>query len=252
MHRVSWTAYLTPAIGYRQFSTDRGHHGSPTLSDPVQSSSFYFLAARRIEKVTYRHRPDWNWSAGVGVSYPLSAKWSLESGLEMTKTGYRVQVYDASPAYVQAYNAVPVSASNDRANSGLMSYGSNAATSGPTYYHIRYLSAEIPLEIHRNFGNPDRVSLDVGAGPALSFLAESRSLIFAPSSGRYYANKHELSKTRAGLRLETGVLVPVARHIRLSAGPALEYQLTSSYRQEEPVQEHPYYVGLQLGLRWKR
>lgn len=252
-HRLSWGFYLTPAVGYRVFNLPTAHHGAPQMSVPPSSypsTSFNYLAARARTKITYDHHAEWNWSAGAQLYYAFPGKWSVQSGLSLSQTGYKMAVYEASAAYVNPNGTASLADRSNTVNSGTTSYDLSAAASKPSYFHNRYLSLEIPLMIHRSFGAPENVSFDLGAGAGISYLAASKSLIFSPATGRYFSDKHSLRDVNATLHLETGILIPVGAKVRLSAGPSVQYQMTSTYKHYNLVKEHPYFVGLQLGMKW--
>lgn len=255
-HRLSWGIYVTPSIGYRTFTSGIHHSDVPPMSmdpsPPGSGAALNFFTYRRSVPITYQQRPEWNWAAGVQVFYALCDQWSLQSGLALTQTGYQARIYDASPAHVNQDGTAQPADAGMPVNSGSMSYGSSAVTPKARDFHIRYLSVELPVMVHRSLRSSGRVSFDLGAGAGLTYLAASRSLIYSPVTGRYFSDARYLRDVNANLHLEAGIVIPATRNLWLTAGPAVQYQVGSSYKGYDQVREHPYFVGLQVGLKWVR
>jgi hypothetical protein len=251
--RLSWGVYLTPGIGYRVFSTRLPHQTNTMNMDPGTSGSrpgLTYLTARRPVQITYEHRPERSWAAGARVYYRLTDAWSLQSGVSVSQTGYRARVYEASAAYVNRSGVAQPADAGRTVNSGAMSYAASATIPKTSDFNVRYLAIEVPVMVHRSIPARGSLAIDLGAGAGLSYLAGSNSLIYSPVSGRYFSDERCLRDLNADLHLEASLAIPVSRHLHLTAGPAVQYQATSSYKGYNLVREHPYFAGLQLGAKW--
>jgi len=251
--RLSWGVYLTPGIGYRTFSTRRPHESSTMNMDPGSSGSrpgLTYFTSRRQTRITYHHSPQQSWAVGARVYYRLNDAWSLQSGLSVSQTGYQARVYEASAAYVDRSGMAQPADAGRPVNSGAMSYAASAVIPKTNEFDVRYLAIEVPAMVHRSIHTRGSLSIDLGAGAGLSYLAGSNSLIYSPVSGRYFSDERRLRDLNADLHLEASLVIPASRHLHFTVGPALQYQASSSYKGYNLVREHPYILGMQLGAKW--
>lgn len=243
--KIRITLFYTPAVGYRFLKKEEtGVSFSVQQAQALNS----FASQSRSPRVEFDQRPDWAWSVGAHLSFPVGRSWSVQTGLALTKTGYGMEVFNAIPTDVRQDGLAYAPTSGNGFNSSYSSYQRAAAVQEPTYFHNRYLTGEIPLMMKRQFGNPRKVTLEIGAGVGFSYMLASNALIYSPKSGRYFSHKQYLRAFNGNLHFQSNILVPLAPGFRLSVGPSVQYQVLSTYQHYKLVNEHPYLLGIQTGL----
>ena len=248
--------FFTPGVSYRTLKT--GTTPSPAMnSAPVQNFTNGQLVSQDVVmRVNAREKPmqqkqGWGWGSGLRLALHLPENWILQTGLSLRQTNYEVTAYQQNPAYVTSEGAIaelPAPVTNS-------SYARYAAGYGqpqrPTTLENRYLSTELPLLVGKRFGHPDAFSFTVLAGAGLTYLLQSNSVMYAPASQRYFYDKSYLSPFNSSLILEASMHIPLSRNLGFSIGPALQYQMFSSYKDYSAVKEYPYLIGLKTAFLLK-
>lgn len=245
--KAAFGFFFTPSAGYRIW---KNNAGSPVAAASPRLS---FLAATRPPTpVKLRQEPDFGWTAGAQVMLPVGGPWLFRSGLSVSRTGYRLMAYGAYPAYVRGNGTVSYTAVDGHNNSFYAADRSQAMSSRPSFVHVRYLTAGIPLMLAGEFGRPGNLSYTITGGAVLGWVLSSDPVIYSPDSKRYFTGSRYVRRFRTGLNLEALVNVPLHGALQISTGPSLQYQLSSSYRNYPQVKEHPYLLGISAGLQWRR
>lgn len=238
--------FYAPSLGYR---TLKGASG--IMTNNSSSALDQFGSSSAVSHL--KQQPEWSWSAGARIIFPLGKSWSLQTGLSAAEMNYRIAAYGTYPVYIQnnaaaySYYAMP-----GRQVSS-MSVNAFAATRAQlSYLHNSYITSEIPLLINKRFGNPHGITINLGAGAGFSYFFHSNPIIYSSSSGRYFVDDHYIRPVDANFHFETSVLIPLSTHLKLELGPSFQYQILSSYKHYPAIKEHPYLLGLKTGLQWIR
>lgn len=256
--KLSWQFYFTPGVSYRNFTLNKTKTSSQDLSStsnsPMQGNNpNSTIAARRPSPKKIEHRKDWGWEAGVRASLNLEKDWIVQTGLSVARLGYSIHAFGSYPVYVSnSGNASITNAAG--ANSYYTSYFLNAtAAAAPapsaTFLQNRYLMAELPLLVGKQFGEPGKTNFVVLAGPGLAYLLGSSSIIYAPGPGRYFTNKDYLKPLNLNIRLEASFHIHLNKYLQITVGPSFQYQLLSTYKDYPQVKEHPYLIGIKTGIQ---
>lgn len=194
-------------------------------------------------------RPEWSWSTGARIGFPFGNTWSFQTGLSISEFNYHIRTYGTYPVstfYTYRQNTVT-------ANRPLSSTNLNVlAMSRPKAVWVSnsYSFAEVPFLIQKGFGNPNKISFNIGAGAGISYLFHSNAIIYSPTSGVYFKDGHFLKSFNSELYLETTMLIPLSPKWKIEIGPSIEYQIFSSYKNYPRMKEHPYLMGIRTGLQW--
>lgn len=240
---ITYTASLTSGVGYRILHA----HSSPNYSQQMDNTLGAFAVVRN-NKID--QKPDWNMSAEFRVAIPFGQRWSFQTGLSVLRTGYRVKAFGTYPAYIRTDGSYSLSGSTANTNSYYALNARLAPTQKPAYIRNRYLFGELPLMIGYQFGQPDKVHIDVSFGGGLLYLINSSPIIYSPSSGRYFTDKALLKPVNGILRTEAEVVFSFSKKMNFIVGPSLQYQMLSSYKNYPQVKEYPYAAGIKIGLQW--
>lgn len=260
-NKITFGIYFTPGVSYRTLKTGGAPSSSsgrmmaspsPPNTDIVQSGNVQeFASSMRINTTDkpLQQKQSWGWGSGIRVALHLPDNWLLQSGLSLRHTNYAITAYRQDPTYVYNNGTASTLAAAPLANSNYAQYASRyAATDQATTLENTYLSTELPLLIGRRFGSPDAFSVTVLAGAGLTYLLHANSVMYAPNSQRYFTDEDYLSPFNSSLILEANMNIPLGERLGFSIGPALQYQLFSSYKSYDPVKEFPYLIGLKTAF----
>ncbi|TAM99351.1 MAG: hypothetical protein EPN39_06805 [Chitinophagaceae bacterium] len=250
LHRKpAFEIFYAPSLGYRTLTKGT----SAIMTNSSSSALDQFGSSSAVSHL--KQQPEWSWSAGARIVFPLGKSWSLQTGLSATEMNYRIAAYGTYPVYIQnnanaasySYYAMP-----GRQVSSLGVNAFAAARPQLSYLHNSYITGEIPLLINKQFGNPHSITINLGAGAGLSYFFHSSPVIYSPSPGRYFMDDRYIRPVNANFHVETSVLIPLGSHLKLDFGPSFQYQVLSSYKNYPVIKEHPYLLGLKTGLLWGR
>lgn len=247
LHRgIAFKIFYAPGMGYRTLTK-----GSPGMMPA--NSSFYLNQSNSLSSAlsNLKQQPAWSWSAGAGITFPLGKAWSLQTGISVSQINYGITAYGTYPGYIRNNNSY-YAASPARSFSFLSTNALTAARPPVSHLHNSYLMGEIPSLINKEFGNPHRVVIRIGAGAGLSYLFHSSPVIYSPSSGRYFTGSYYIRNLNGDLHIETSLLIPLTDQLKIDIGPSFQYQILSSYKNYPAIKEHPYFLGLKTGLQWGR
>lgn len=250
--KPSFEIFYSPSLGYRTLakgsSRMMANSSYPSIGQSVSLSQSPSPALSSLKQ-----QPEWSWSAGARIIFPLRKSWSLQTGLSAAEMNYRIAAYGTHPVYIQnnaatySYYAMP---GRSISTMGINAFA--AARSPQSYLHNNYIIGEIPLLVNKQFGNPHGVTFNLGAGAGLSYLFHSAPVIYSPFSGSYLTDNRYIRSVNGDFLMEASLLIPLSAHLKLGIGPSFQYQILSSYKNYTAVKEHPYLIGLKTGLQLDR
>lgn len=195
------------SYGYGNLGSSLGHDaGTPSEID--------HLSVERKLKNIHHHRPV---SIGLALSYPLTDRWFLESGLMYS---YLRSEYDLSPGCPLSY----------------MVDGKEFVSSGKDGgQRLHFIG--IPLKVGYRFTTPSRFSVSLSAG------AMAERCVY----GEWLGNKVPVGGTQFSAVASTAVQYRMAERLSLFLSPEWSYYFTETglptYRTETP-----FSMTLRLGL----
>jgi hypothetical protein len=213
------------------------------LMDYATPSNPQFNFGENIALRKNLERADVDWSGGFLLDYRISKKWMISSGLMMTNF---TQQFDYNT--VAATNPI-----NPNETLGPV-YTMDSVITGNGYTNrIKYSWTEIPLMINYNVRKGERWDLDVQAGA-------SYAIINGVDAGMVsYDNKgvFALKDKNAFPQIKNSVFVSLMPQVSYRFGdnvsvgfvPTFKYSVASMIGNDRWVQQHPYFVGLNICLR---
>lgn len=165
---------------------------------------------------------DYSYWAGIYGEKQLSARWSVDIGLNLHYYSFRfetnnpVNVFAPSSASLFTSTTLTYTASPATANS---------ADGVQTYYN-RYYYLEAPITVQWKVNRSRTLPLFWRGGAVFSYLMSSNGLYYDYSSGSYEKDNGVLRRTQAGVNSGLMVGFPV-RGVQIQAGPEVQYSLTS-------------------------
>ncbi|MES2559059.1 MAG: hypothetical protein V4590_04930 [Bacteroidota bacterium] len=189
-------------------------------------------------------RPDLDWSGGFLIDYRISNKWMLSTGLMMVNFNQQFHYDTLQPT-------VPV---NPNETFGAVYESTDSVITGNGYSNrIKYSWTEIPLFINYNVHRGQRWDIDLQAGVGYAFV----STVDAGMVGQDNKGVFALKDKSAFPQIKNSVFVSVMPQISYKFGqnvsvgfvPTFKYSATSMIGNERWVQQHPYFVGVNLCLR---
>jgi hypothetical protein len=165
---------------------------------------------------------DYSYWAGIYGEKQLSARWSVDIGLNLHYYSFRLEtnnpVNDFAPSSTSLFTATTLTYT---ANS------TNAYSAGgmQTYYN-RYYFLEAPVTVQWRVNHSRTLPLFWRGGAVFSYLMSSDGLYYDNSSGTYEKDNRVVRRTQAGVNSGLMVGLPV-RGVQIQAGPEVQYSLTS-------------------------
>ncbi|HLR37539.1 MAG TPA: outer membrane beta-barrel protein [Chitinophagaceae bacterium] len=260
---IAFSAYFAPGMSYRKLDVNPVSPDRRFASGAVQNQTLVQLSERQQETPSQQgsaqqlqQSRDWGWGAGLRMEVTLHKKWEFETGLALQKTSYNITAYKPSSLADRdgqaRYMMVEPLTVRDNSISNFAASSDMNPDNNKVAFDNQYLRAELPLLIGYNFGNPDKLSLSVMTGVGLTYLMNANAMEYDAGQNRYFTNPEtgkDLRAWNSNLMLEISMDVPLSQHLGFSIGPSLEYQLMSSYKDNNAVAEFPYQIGMKAAIQ---
>lgn len=241
--KAKWQVFITPTVTYRKLNENKQFINS-ARSNMSPSSLTYSPDLNNI--VT--HRPDLGLQLGISMSYPLSKKLALITGLQFNISKYDIWAYNY-PSEVAT-----VALAND--------YGGTSTVSTVTNYRIVgvnrankanwlrnfYYSASLPVGLEYKVFKTKRASMGVAATFQPTYVLGNRAYVISTD----YKNYMEVPSLTRKWNINAGFEAFAGFNVGKTSwriGPQARYQTLSSFKKEYPVQEHLFDYGLKLGIQ---
>jgi hypothetical protein len=165
-------------------------------------------------------KADYSYWAGIYGEKQLSARWSVDIGLNLHY--YSVRVQTNNPVYA------PTSASLFTSTTFTYSLdsGNTNPNAGVQTYYNRYYFLEVPVTAQWKLNRSRSLPLFLRGGAVLSYLMSSNGLYYDNSSGTYKRDNGVVRRAQAGVNSGLMVGLPV-KGVQIQAGPEVQYALSS-------------------------
>ncbi len=185
---------------------------------------------------------DYSYWAGIYGEKQLSARWSVDIGLNLHYYSVRFQTNNPVNAYA------PTSASLFASTTVTYALGSGNVNpnDGVQTYDNRYYFLEVPVTAQWKLNHSRSLPLFWRGGAVLSYLMSSNGLYYDNSSGTYKRDNGVVRRAQAGINSGLMVGLPV-RGVQVQAGPELQYALTSMLTTGSGG-GHLFYGGMRVAL----
>ncbi|GAA4301482.1 hypothetical protein [Compostibacter hankyongensis] len=251
--KARWEFFATPAVSYRTFSTAGRPDPTPAAADVTYAISglprMATTAPEEISKV-YHHQ-NLGIHAGVHTLLPISGRWSLLTGVSLSKTGYDISANRTRPLSVQVTQSTGSMHTVSRRSAFSANSTGSLSEGEPITLHNNYFEAGVPVLLRWEMPlDRNGYSIGISSGVAVNYLLNRHINIFAPEMGRYFSDPSLVRPWNGTFMTNILFAFPLEGSMKLEAGPMVYYQLMSTYKKGYPVNEHPFATGLQLSLQW--
>jgi len=216
------------------------------MSVPGPYTSLYpnttnYTIVSSAKRYSSTSKPDLSYWAGVFAEKPLSARWSVDLGLNLHY--YSTRLY----ATQVANNYAPTAATLLTASAITYTTSNTApASGGEQSYTNRYYYLELPVAAQWQVNQSRKVPIFWRGGVVLSYLMASDALYYDDLSGSYYRDNSVARKVQASVASGLMVGLPI-RSVRIQVGPEVQYGLTSMLSTGSSS-SHLFYGGMRVAL----
>lgn len=218
------------------------HLSYTTYGAPKESSSLNF--EKNIELRKELERPDIDWAGGFLLDYRINNKWMLSSGIAMVNFSQKFE-YDIEKAQdPNVKNEVNAPTTNP----------ADSFVAGNTYSNrIKFSWTEIPLYVNYTIMQKNGWNIDMQAGVSYAFINTVDGGMIGYDNKGVLVLKGEESfpniKNTVFVTAMPQVSYQFAPSISLGLVPTVKYSLTSIIGNEYWIQQHPYFIGMNICLR---
>jgi hypothetical protein len=220
-----------------------GAHVSFTTYDaPKEAGSLNF--ERNIELRKELERPTVDWSGGFLVDYRLNKKWMLSSGVMMVNFKQKFEYTIEKALDPAVNNEVGAPTSNP---------GDSFVVGNDYSNQIRYSWTEIPLYVNYTITNKGKWNLDMQAGVSYAFINTIDGGMIGYDNKGVLLLKDKTSfpgiQNTVYITAMPQLSYQFAPSVAVGFVPTVKYSLTSIVGNDRWIQQHPYFIGLNICLR---
>ncbi len=189
-------------------------------------------------------RPAMDWSGGITIDYRLNKKWMVSGGLMMVNFNQEFN-YDISTATQPADpNEVGAPVTNP----------SDSFIVGNKYSNrIKYSWTEIPVLVNYTIRKGKRVDIDIQAGASYAFISTiDGGMVSYDNKGALILNSKEsfpYIQNTFFASLMPQVSYKFGQAVSVGLAPTVKYSITSIIGNNNWIQQHPYFIGMNICLR---
>jgi hypothetical protein len=228
--------YVTPSIGYRTLNKLRDNKGySIPTSSFAPSISIANVDAQPLDEKAL------NLEAGASMSYKLSKRFYLKTGLQVNYTNFVSKVNDLGH---------PIQSSLSRAGTQQNAYRSSQYTTskGSTDLNKTNFQVAIPIGVDFRIMGNDKVKWFIGTTFQPTYIVSGNAYVISQDGKNYINEKSLLRKINFNTALESYLSIKTSNNIILNVGPQVRYQLLSTFKKDYNYTENRYNVGIKIGV----
>jgi hypothetical protein len=169
-------------------------------------------------------------AVGMNINRYFGSKISVGAGIHYVYMSNRIEI--GSPVDSAYYD--------NRQQQMVTRTAYNGSGNNGESFHNRYHLLQVPLEFNWNIDRKEKISWN--AGVAIGYLVGSDAMQYNKQAGVYYRDNDALRKWQAGIFSGVQYNFREVKGIRYSAGPFIQYQLTSL--EVEHTNKHQLLVGI--------
>lgn len=221
--------------------------GHNALVADVAENRFTVPNSNASAPVVYKSSPvekGFSFSAGAFLHRDISRRFSIVTGLRYNYASNHNQVgrrVDSS-----------VTVQNTSGSMKLNQYYRSAGTTKTTKYTNRYHFVELPLTLHVQLNNSNRLAVLWNGGLSLSYLVSTNALHFDSRTGIYYRDNSLFNKLQASFSTGFSVSMFSKSSMPVHIGPQVQYGLTNLLQKEISDSRHLLYFGLNTRFYLKK
>jgi hypothetical protein len=188
--------------------------------------------------------------AGIYGEKQLSARWSVDIGLNLHYYSVRFETNNEVSLYTPSSSSLFVSSPYTYTpTSSIVSSRTGTQSSYSSYYYYyynRYYFLEVPATVQFRLNHSSTLPLFWRGGAVFSWLMSSNGLYYDNSTGTYGKGNGLVRRAQAGVNSGLMVGLPV-KGVQIQAGPEVQYAL-SSMLTAGPGGGHMLYGGMRVAL----
>jgi hypothetical protein len=255
--RHPWMAGFAAGGGAALIHTATGNplaYSSPAYSSLTLSSGYAsqtsLPASGGSKQIMNDVMAGYSYWAGIYGEKQLSARWSVDIGLNLHYYSVRFETNNEIPLYTPSSSSLFVSTPYTYAPiPSVASSRAGAQTSYSSYYYYydnRYYFLEVPATVQYRLNHSRTLPLFWRGGAVFSWLMSSNGLYYDNSTGSYEKGNGLVRRAQAGVNSGLMVGLPI-RGVQIQAGPEVQYALTSMLT-AGPGGGHMVYGGMRVAL----
>lgn len=233
---------FAPSISYRSFNYSTADIAGAAYKD----ETYYVFGMTQ----SYRNNSDRmisTYSAGVDVGVAVNDRFTISTGLYYSVYGESISISTIPE------DDINVDKANYYGHEPLYSSPDNNTDGDHLSYDNRYSYIEVPLNVEFCVKENERSSISIQAGTYLRKLDHVNALIYDFETDFYYwlpKNGIEIYND-LGIGVSGGVSISqfVSKHVEVFMNPQFKYNLSSTFDDCYPVDQHHYTTGLRLGIK---
>lgn len=241
------TLTLKPA-GKHSYWSITGLFTPQIISGVYNTNSFASLSWMRkyIENREQNDNAQYSFNAGLKAERSIGKHWSVSMGILYSMVKFEE---------IKLLKEVPDDSAVQTLGLGIMENKKQAVAANQNRLDISFSSLEIPLQVGYRL-NHKKMYYQLTAGMSYTYLFQTRSLIFDEKDS--LLNVEETNDAGNGRlnqhswMLLGGINIGYEFSKRWScyAGPVYRYSLNAIYKEDYFIGPRPYYLGLELGVKY--
>lgn len=199
-----------------------------------------------IENREQNDKALYSFNAGIRMARHIGPHWSISGGLLYSKVQFEE---------IRIVNTIiPDSTGNDFGNLTAADKNNRITQAEQNSFDISFTSLEFPVQVSYQFQR-NNIYCQLSAGVAYSYLFQTRSLVFDPSDSLNVQETDDAGNNRLNqhsVLLMGGINIgyQLSPKWSLFAGPVYRYSIHSIYSKDYIIRQQPYYLGLELGVKY--
>jgi hypothetical protein len=219
IHSGSGNALVSVPSSYNGYGNSLAAGNPNPLTSAISSNNG---AAGGYKQNKFDVQLDYSYWAGIYGEKQLSARWSVDIGLNLHYYSFRLETNN--PVNVFAPSSASLFASTT------LTYTANSANAysaeGLQTYYNRYYFLEAPVTVQWRVNRSRTLPLFWRGGAVFSYLMSSNGLYYDNSSGTYEKDNGVVRRTQASVNSGLMVGLPI-RGVQIQAGPEVQYTMSS-------------------------
>ena len=235
--RVAMELYVTPSMGYRNFSSN--------VKNPVAAQALFAASSSTTAK-SVSQKPSLNLEAGVDLAYSFAKNLKVTTGVQLNYTSYGINADQTNHPILATlllndpYTGLPYLTSRTSTLSN--SSGLQSVTVHNTTYQI-----SVPVGFAVKLAGNKKMEWHAGATIQPSFVFGGKTNFISTDYSSYVSDASLLRKWNMNAGVETYLNYKL-NGFNLQVGPQFRYQLLSTYTKQYTVNENLYNLGIKVGI----
>ncbi|HEY5465088.1 MAG TPA: hypothetical protein VIJ95_17630 [Hanamia sp.] len=234
---IEWVYYVAPVISTATF------RGKGIAPPPNNYSPIVIYQSPSYNGMIYHAKL--GFETGATMTYALSKKWKLVTGVNLNYSDYNVISNLLHPTF--ATLMLKSSSTGIAYSKSYITYYGNGQSLNQVALTNYNLQFSIPVGLEYQIWGNKKVQINLASTIGPSLVLKSNAHIIS-SDKRYYVSDPTLMR-KMNLSGNFGPFISFSsRKVKWHIGPELNYQLLSTYKNYYPIKEHLIDYGIRIGI----